>query len=155
MRCRFALLLLPVLAACQVGRTVEELETRSPGKGSARPDWIVVPATGAAWITGAAGWLGSIVFLPITYPLSLAAEDPLGVSREEFLFWGVPACATCGHVIIGTPLDVLDFSFRRAWMLGPEVEIVDERVPIEDITRDRPAAESVPSPDPGDTSAGG
>jgi len=122
--------LLAVLAACSLSRTVEVLDRESPPHELGRPVWVTAPATGGAWVGGVFGWAGSVLTLPLTFPVTLLADDPLGYSKDEFMFWGTSIGAGTGHVVLGVPLDTFDYLFRRAWVAGPEVTIDDEREPI-------------------------
>jgi hypothetical protein len=63
-----------------------------------------------------AGAIASIVLLPITWPITWLADEPLGQAEGEFLFLPVSVGAASGHFLVGAPLDGLDFVFRRAWI---------------------------------------
>lgn len=123
--------LLACLAACSLCRTVEVLDRESPPHELGRPGWVTAPATAGAWAGGVAGWLGSLITLPVTFPITLVADEPLGHSKDEFMFWGTGAGASTGHFILGVPFDGVDYLFRRAWVVGPEVTIDNEREPVE------------------------
>jgi hypothetical protein len=116
MRHRFAIVWLGVLAACAIPDTIESLDDRSPPPEFGRPAWVRTSAGVGAWVGGILGGVVSIVALPITYPLSLLAEDGLGeTASSEFVLWPALACASVGHAVLGTPPDMLDYLFRRAW----------------------------------------
>ena len=71
--------------------------------------------------------------LPITYPITLLADEPLGYSKQEFLFAPVTAAASAGHFVLGAPADVVDFVFRRAWVSAapePGYEYTPMRPPV-------------------------
>ena len=118
MRCRALVVLSSCLflGACAIGEAIEALDDRSPPPEFGRPAWVRVPAGVGAWIGGIVGGVVSIVALPITYPVSLLADDGLGEhASAEFLLFPAMVCASVGHAVLGTPPDVLDYCFRRAW----------------------------------------
>lgn len=87
-----------------------------PAPDLGRPDWIRASAGFSAWIGGGIGAVVSLAFLPVTYPVSLLMDEPLGYAKNEFRFMPVGMCAAGMHYAIGAPLDVLDFVLRRAWL---------------------------------------
>ena len=102
--------------ACSVPQTIADLQDRSPPPAYGRPGWVRTSAGVGAWIGGVLGGAVSVVLLPVTYPLSLAVGDNLGDgSRTDFLFFPATGGAALGHFLIGTPPDMLDYVFRRAW----------------------------------------
>ena len=106
-------------SACTVPSTLETLRDEAPPPELGRPWWVRGPAGFGAWIGAATGAVVSVATLPITYPISLLAEEPLGYSKQEFLFSPVTSLASGGHFLLGGPFDMLDFMFRRAWVDTP------------------------------------
>ncbi|MHC4814335.1 MAG: hypothetical protein ACYTGW_21835 [Planctomycetota bacterium] len=98
------------------GCTVSALDKHDPAPHLGRPGWVRVAAGFGGWIGGGVGALASVALLPVTYPVSLLAEEPLGCSQTEFRFMPVSMAAATGHYVLGAPLDALDFLFRRAWL---------------------------------------
>lgn len=116
MRRRAASICLLVLTGCTLPETVENLERENPPPDLGRPGFVRVGARAGAWVGGVVGGVASIVLLPVTYPLSLLAECPLGYSKNEFRFAPASMGAAAGHWAIGAPLDVLSYVFYRAWV---------------------------------------
>ncbi|MEZ5963931.1 MAG: hypothetical protein R3F56_08820 [Planctomycetota bacterium] len=112
---RAAWICLFAVAGCTLPETVENLERENPPAALGRPGFVRVGARAGAWIGGAVGGVASIVLLPVTYPLSLLAECPLGYSQAEFRWAPASMGAAAGHWAIGAPLDVLHYVFYRAW----------------------------------------
>jgi hypothetical protein len=105
-----------LLGSCAIPDAIGRLEDCPPAEFG-RPAWVRGAAGVGAWIGGVFGGVASIVVLPITWPVSLACGDRLaGASRTEFLLWPVTAGASAGHFLFGTPPEVVDFAFRRAWV---------------------------------------
>jgi hypothetical protein len=124
----FVLLWLP---ACAIPATVARFGDRCPPPEFGRPGWVRVCAGAGAWIGGIVGGVASIALLPVTYPVSLLAGDGLGEqSKSEFLLFPALCGATIGHAVLGTPPDVLDFAFRRAWVDAPDPVTSFEFVPM-------------------------
>jgi hypothetical protein len=121
-----------LLGACAIPNTIEQLDAKNPPPEFGRPGWVRTSAGIGAWIGGIVGGVVSIVALPITYPLSLLAEDGLGEqSSSDFLLWPAMGGAALGHAALGAPTDVLDYVFRRAWTGGgTEVENSYEWTPM-------------------------
>lgn len=70
-----------------------------------------------AWLGGAAGGVLSVVALPVTWPISLLTDEGMREgSRTDLLFFPATAGAALGHFLLGTPPDLLDYAFRRAWV---------------------------------------
>ena len=130
---RRAILLGPflLLSGCAVGDTIQRFE-RCPPAEFGRPGWVRASAGTGAWIGGIAGGIVSVVLLPVTWPLSLAASDGLGdASRTELMLWPVSGGAAIGHCLLGLPTDSVDYVFRRAWV-GEEMPAnTYELVPLE------------------------
>lgn len=112
--------LLPALvvsvASCSVPSAVEDLQRHSPPPAFGRPEWVRTSAGIGGWLGGIAGGIVSVVLLPVTYPISLLAEDSFDEgSRTDFLFFPATGGAALGHFLLGTPPDMLDYVFHRAW----------------------------------------
>ena len=143
MRLRFAFLSLGLLAGCALPDTIESLDDRSPPPEFGRPEWVRASAGVGAWIGGILGGVVSIVALPVTYPLSLLAEDGLGEQAgSDLLLFPALAGASIGHALLGTPPDVLDYVFRRAWN--------DSSPPITDYSFIPLEGPALPEPAPAD-----
>ncbi len=114
----FSLLAALSLASCGLPGTVDRLQESSPPPEFGRPAWVRTCAGFGAWVGGVAGGLVSVVALPITYPISLAAGDSLGgeMSRQEFLLLPMTFGAATGHFLLGAPPDAVDFLGRRVWV---------------------------------------
>ena len=104
-----------LMGACSFGRVVGELDRESPPQDLGRPAYVRYTARTGAWIGGLVGAIGSLATLPLTYPIAALADEPLGYSKDEFMFWGVSTGASSGHFLLGVPVDSLDWVFRRAW----------------------------------------
>ncbi len=78
-----------------------------------------IAVIGTGYVGLVVGTLVSIVLLPVNYPLSLAADEPLGLSTQEFRYYPTYLGAATGHFLLGVPLDFLDFTFHRAWVGTP------------------------------------
>jgi hypothetical protein len=124
----FALL----FGACTIGETFEALDDRSPPPEFGRPVWVRVPAGIGAWIGGIAGGVVSIVTLPVTFPISLIAGDDLGeFGKNELIWFPAMAGASVGHAFLGTPVDIVDYMFRRVWVEPSPPLTSYEFVPME------------------------
>ena len=106
-------------SACTVSDAVHVLEEENPPEALGRPGWVRTSAGTGAWVGGAVGLLASVVLLPFTYPMSLLADEPLGMSKQEFLWFPTYSGASIGHFLLGAPTDFLDFTFYRAWAGTP------------------------------------
>jgi hypothetical protein len=113
---RAALAVVLSLAACTLPETVENLEREVPPPELGRPGFVRVAARTGAWAGGLVGGVASVVLLPITYPISLLAECPLGYSKSEFRWGAASVGAAAGHWLLGAPLDVVHYVFYRAWV---------------------------------------
>jgi hypothetical protein len=116
MRARAAALVLATLSACTLPETIDNLQSENPPPDLGRPGFVQVGARAGAWVGGALGGVASVVLLPVTYPLSLLAECPLGYSKSEFRWAPASVGAAAGHWAIGGPLDILHYVFYRAWV---------------------------------------
>ncbi len=109
-----------LLSACHVGDSVRQLDRNSPAPELGRP-WLVRAVAGTGgWVGASVGALASVVVLPLTYPISLLADEPLGESKTEFILTPIPVGAASGHFLLGAPLDFVHFLFWRAWVDEPE-----------------------------------
>lgn len=160
--CATALLaLLPT--ACSIPQTLSDLERESPPPAHGRPKWVRTTAQVGATVGAVVGGVVSLVFLPITWPISLAADEPLGVADDEFVFMPVSIGAGTGHFLLGAPADLFDYTFRRAWVGTPrptdydftpqpppqhralvEAGVRDASGPVQDPPASPPTAQSPP-----------
>ena len=115
---------LSVLAACSAPQVVSDLgEAPPPELG--RPGWVRTSARVGAWLGAVPGAALSVALLPVTYPITLLADEPLGYSRTEFLFAPVTAGASIGHFMLGAPADALHYVGYRAWVTHPRPDGYD------------------------------
>lgn len=122
-------LLLGSLAGCT---TIDRLGDHCPPPDFGRPGWVRTCAGVGAWTGGILGTVASIVLLPVTYPISLLAEDELGAGgRTEFLLFPAVGGAAFGHALLGSPTDAVDYVFRRAWVDAPDPVNSYEIVPVQ------------------------
>jgi hypothetical protein len=83
-------------------------------------------------IGGVIGGVGSIVLLPVTYPISLLADDGFGEQASgDFILFPAIGLAAVGHCLLGMPADLLDWSCRRIWVDQPDPVMSYEWVPLE------------------------
>ena len=108
-----------LLPACSAPRILDDLQTEAPPPELGRPAWVRGIAGLGGWIGAAVGGVVSIAALPITYPISLLADEPLGYSKTEFLLGPMVMGASTGHFVFGAPPDMLHFVFYRAWTDTP------------------------------------
>ncbi|HEX5054207.1 MAG TPA: hypothetical protein VFZ65_20685 [Planctomycetota bacterium] len=121
-----------LLGGCAIPNTVSALGDRSPPPEFGRPVWVRVFAGTGAWIGGVVGGVASIVLLPVTYPMSLLASEGLGEhSSSEFLFFPALGGAALGHCLLGMPPDLLDYTFRRAWISSEDPAMAYDFMPLE------------------------
>jgi hypothetical protein len=119
-----------VFAACGSVAPVSDLD-RYPPPEFGRPGWVRFCAGTGGLIGGIAGAVVSVALLPVSYPLTMAAEDGLGdSSRNELLLWPVSTLSATGHCLLGAPLDGVDYVFRRAWTEEPSPANPFELVPM-------------------------
>lgn len=113
----FLLVAVLPLAGCTITRGIDELGDRCPPPEFGRPAWVRTSAGVGAWTGGIVGGVVSIALLPVTYPISLLADDGLGEhTTADFLFFPALGGAAIGHACLGGATDVLDYTFRRAWV---------------------------------------
>ncbi len=128
----FPCLLGLLLCSCAASGTIDRLGNSCPPSDFGRPGWVRTFAGVGAWTGGILGTVVSIVALPITYPISLLAEDEFAAGgRTEFLMFPASGGAAFGHALLGCPPDVVDYVFRRAWVGGEDPVNSYEIVPIE------------------------
>ena len=113
-----ALPLLLSLVACSATDAIGTLGEEPP-QDHGRPGFVRTGAKVGSWIGALPGAVCSVVLLPITYPISLLADEPLGMSGKEFLFFPMTGFAAAGHFVIGAPLDSVHWVFYRAWTDQP------------------------------------
>lgn len=119
MRLWFAIILIGCLQSCALNRAVNTLDNESPPQELGRPEWVRYSARTGSWLGGIGGLVLSIGTLPFTYPISVLADEPLGYSKQEFLYLPTAVSASVGHVAFGVPVDFLDWFFYRAWIDAP------------------------------------
>ncbi|MDA7936686.1 hypothetical protein N9B90_01970 [bacterium] len=103
--------------SCAIPNTIEMMEDSAPPPEFGRPLWVRGVAGVGGWAGGIIGGVASIATLPITYPLSEWASDGLSEhSAEELMFMPAIGLSAVGHAVIGVPADMLDWTFRRAWI---------------------------------------
>jgi hypothetical protein len=103
--------------SCAIPNTIEMLGDRSPPPEFGRPAWVRTCAGIGGWVGGIIGGVASIATLPITYPLSLWADEGLGEhSADELILAPAVGLAAVGHAFLGLPADLIDWTFRRAWI---------------------------------------
>jgi hypothetical protein len=125
--CLFPLL----LGSCAIPESIETLGETSPPPEFGRPFYVRFFAGTGAWIGGIIGGVASIVVLPITYPLSLLADDGLSENgTSEFLLFPATGGAAVGHALFGAPVDGFDWVFRRAWIDSPDPVTSYEFLPM-------------------------
>jgi hypothetical protein len=114
--------LLPVLffGACSIPNTIEQLGDSSPPPEFGRPAWVRTTAGVGGWIGGIVGGVASVALLPITWPLSELCDEGLGEhSKDELILFPATGLAAGCHALFGAPADLLDWTFRRAWIDQP------------------------------------
>ena len=122
-----------LLGSCAIPNTIEGLDDRCPPPEFGRPGWVRVCAGAGAWVGGILGGVVSIATLPVTYPLSLLAEDGLGEhSSGEFILFPALGGAAIGHCLFGLPPDLLDYVFRRAWFGTDAATMGYDFIPLPD-----------------------
>ena len=137
-RRRSARSLLPILllvlpfGGCAIPNVIEALNDRCPPPEFGRPGWVRTVAGIGGVVGGVIGGVGSIVLLPVTYPISLLADDGFGEQASgDFVLFPAIGLAAVGHCLLGTPADILDWSCRRVWIDQPDPVMSYEWVPLE------------------------
>ena len=116
-----------LLSGCTVSHGIDTLASACPPPEFGRPLWVRFFAGTGAWIGGIAGGVVSVAALPITYPISLLAEN----GQAEFLFFPAMGGAAVGHALLGGASDVVDYTFRRAWVGSDDPVTRYDYVPAE------------------------
>ena len=106
-------------AACSLPRNIADLESQSPPPAHGRPGWVRGFAKVGSVLGAVVGGIASIGSLPLLWPIAQLSDEPLGMSKDEFLFAPAVLCAGGGHFLLGAPADLFDYSFRRAWVGTP------------------------------------
>lgn len=134
--------LLPVLllTSCAIPNTLDMLGDASPPPEFGRPGWVRACAGVGGWCGALVGGVASICTLPITYPLSLAADEGLGEhSSDELLLAPAIGMSAVGHCIGGLPADFLHWTFYRAWVTPVDPVTSYELVPLDPVVIPKPA----------------
>jgi hypothetical protein len=105
-------------SACTVPYATDTLSSEGPPPELGRPGWVRAFAGVGGWIGAVGGAVVSVATLPVTFPITLLADEPLGYSKTEFMFAPVTMVASGGHFLFGAPADLVDYTFRRAWVEG-------------------------------------
>ena len=123
--------MLSALGACSIPNTIDLLGDTQPPPEFGRPAWVRTCAGIGGVVGGVIGGVGSIVLLPITWPISELASEGFGEhAADEFLLFPAIGLAAAGHSLFGLPADVLDYTFRRAWGDQPDPVTSYELVPM-------------------------
>ena len=133
--------------ACAIPTTIDTLGDRSPPPEFGRPGWVRTCAGVGGWLGGVVGGVASIVLLPVTYPISLLADDGLGEQASgEFVLFPAVGLAAVGHCALGFPADLVDWTFRRAWVDGDDPVAAYDFVPLDgpEVPKVRPQAAGDP-----------
>jgi hypothetical protein len=114
--------LLPVSAGCAGPRSadLDSFDQESPAPELGRPGWVRIPARIGAYLGGFAGLIVSVVALPVTFPISLIADESLGQARTEFVLFPAYTMAGSGHFLLGGPFDLVHWIAWRAWVDAPQ-----------------------------------
>lgn len=117
---RWSVIPVLMLGACSIPNTIEQLGDSNPPPEFGRPAWVRTTAGVGGWIGGIIGGVASIALLPITWPLSELCDEALeDHAQDEFLMFPATGLAAGGHALFGGPADLLDYTFRRAWIDSP------------------------------------
>ena len=98
---------------------MDTFDKESPAPELGRPWWVRTPARVGAYLGGAVGLLVSVVALPVTFPISLIADESFGQARTEFLLFPAYTGAGGGHFLLGAPFDFVHWVAWRAWVDAP------------------------------------
>lgn len=134
--------LLPALicTSCVIPNTVEMLGDSSPPPEFGRPGWVRAFAGVGGWVGAIAGGVVSVATLPITYPLSLAADEGLGEhSADELILMPAVGLSAVGHCVLGLPADLAHWMFYRAWVTPIDPVTSYELVPLDPAALPKPA----------------
>lgn len=117
---RSAVLLLPfLLASCTLPDSLQDLDENCPPPEYGRPGWVRASAKIGAIVGAVPGALFTALALPVTLPLTWIADEPLGCSKKEVIFFPLTAFASAGHFLLGAPADSAHWVFYRAWTEQP------------------------------------
>ena len=125
--------LLALVTSCTVPSTFSDLDENCPPPEYGRPGWVRTSAKVGAWVGAVPGALLTVLCLPVTFPLTWLAEEPLGRSKNEVIYFPLTACASAGHFLFGAPVDSLHWVFYRAWTDQPSpvgYELVPAAPPV-------------------------
>ncbi|MGE0143408.1 MAG: hypothetical protein AB7I19_10520 [Planctomycetota bacterium] len=107
---------LMLVAGCSLPALIERIDEESPRAELGRPGWVRAPATLGTWVGGAVGSVAALPFAVVAWPFQQLATDNAGRLDEDFLFAPAGSGASAGHFLLGAPFDLLDWTFRRAWI---------------------------------------
>lgn len=119
MRRLAALGLFLTMASCTAPDSIQDLDENCPPAEYGRPGWVRASAKIGAFVGAVPGAVLTALCLPVTWPLTLIADEPLGHSKKEVLFFPLTACASAGHFLLGAPADSVHWIFYRAWTDQP------------------------------------
>ena len=119
MRQAAALSLLALIGSCSTPTALADLDENCPPPEYGRPGWVRASAKVGAWLGAVPGALLTVICLPVTWPLTLIAEEPLGHAKNEVIFFPLSFCASAGHFVLGAPADSVHWVFYRAWTDQP------------------------------------
>jgi hypothetical protein len=137
---RWSLVPILLLGSCAIPNTIEMLGDTSPPPEFGRPAWVRACAGFGGWVGGVIGGVASVATLPITYPLSVWADEGLGeISQGELLLAPAVGLAAVGHCALGLPADFVDWLFYRAWVDQIDPVTSYELVPLEPPKLPKPA----------------
>lgn len=106
-----------MFSSCAIPSTLEMMGDLSPPPEFGRPVWVRTCAGIGGWFGAIIGGVASIATLPLTYPLSLLADEGLGEhSADELILAPAIGMSAVGHAFLGLPADFLDWTFHRAWV---------------------------------------
>lgn len=114
-----ALALLLSVVSCSTPDAIADLDEQCPPPEYGRPGWVRASAKVGAFVGAVPGAVLTALCLPVTLPLSWLADEPLGASKQEVIFFPLTACASAGHFLLGAPADSAHWVFYRAWTEQP------------------------------------
>jgi hypothetical protein len=113
-------LVLLLAASCSMPESFSDLDEHCPPPEHGRPGWVRACAKVGAFVGAVPGAVFSVVALPITWPMTLIADEPLGKTKSEVMLFPLTACAAAGHFLLGTPADSVHWVCYRAWTEPPK-----------------------------------
>ena len=119
MRCLAACLFLALFGSCTAPDALADLDENCPPPEFGRPGWVRASAKVGAIVGAVPGALLTALCLPVTLPLTWLADEPLGHSKKEVIFFPLTACASTGHFLLGAPADSVHWVCYRAWTDQP------------------------------------